>query len=79
MNSQKTNMTLFTTVIKGVTIHINIWGPSTIPNISGVQWFNLFIGDSTRATVLFLLKQKYNVISYSHYFVPRLKISLGFI
>ena len=42
-------------------IHSDIWGPSTIPNISGARWFVSLIDDCTRVTWLFLLKQKSDV------------------
>ena len=42
-------------------IHSDIWGPSTIPNVSGARWFVSLIDDCTRVTWIFLLKQKYDV------------------
>ena len=42
-------------------IHSDIWGPSTIPNVSGARWFVSLIDDCTRVTWLFLLKQKSDV------------------
>ncbi|KAL3516705.1 hypothetical protein ACH5RR_023607 [Cinchona calisaya] len=42
-------------------IHSDIWGPSTIPNVSGSRWFVSLIDDCTRVTWLFLLKQKSDV------------------
>ena len=39
-------------------IHSDIWGPSTIPNVSGAHWFVSLIDDCTRVTWIFLLKQK---------------------
>ena len=42
-------------------IHSDIWGPSTIPNISGARWFVSLIDDCTRVTWIFLLKQKSDV------------------
>ena len=26
-------------------IHSNVWGPATVPNISGAQWFIVFVDD----------------------------------
>ena len=46
-------------------IHSNIWGPSTIPNISGSRWFVTFIDDYTRVSWIYLLKNKSDV---SHIF-----------
>lgn len=42
-------------------IHSDIWGPSTIPNISGSRWFVSLIDDYTRVTWIFLLKHKSDV------------------
>lgn len=44
-------------------IHSDIWGPSTIPNVSGARWFVTLIDDCTRVTWLFLLKHKSDVTS----------------
>ena len=46
-------------------IHNDIWGPSTIPNISGSRWFVTFIDDCTRVSWIYLLKNKSDV---SHIF-----------
>jgi hypothetical protein len=42
-------------------IHSDIWGPSTIPNVSRARWFVSFIDDCTRVTWIFLLKHKSDV------------------
>ena len=42
-------------------IHIDIWGPSTIPTVSGARWFVSLIDNYTRVTWIFLLKQKSDV------------------
>ena len=42
-------------------IHSDIWGPSSIPNISGARWFVSLIDNCTRVTWIFLLKQKSDV------------------
>ena len=53
-------------------IHSDIWGPSTIPNVSGTRWFVsliddctwvtwILIDDCTRVTWIFFLKEKYDV------------------
>ena len=42
-------------------IHSDIWGPSTIPNVSRAHWFVSLIDDCTLVTWIFLLKQKYDV------------------
>ena len=42
-------------------VHINIWGPSQVPNVTGSRWFISFIDDCTRVSWIFLLKQKSDV------------------
>ena len=42
-------------------IHSDIWGPSTVLNISRVRWFVSFIDDCSRVSWVFLLKNKYDV------------------
>ena len=42
-------------------IHSDVWGPSTVPNVSGARWFVTFIDDCTRVTWIFLLKHKSEV------------------
>lgn len=42
-------------------IHSDIWGPSTVPNVSGSRWFVSFIDDCTRVSWIFLLKNKSDV------------------
>ena len=46
-------------------IHNDIWGPSTILNISGSRWFVPFIDDYSRVSWTYLLKNKFYV---SHIF-----------
>jgi len=45
-------------------IHSDIWGPSTVPNVSGSRWFVSFIDDCTRVSWVFLLKNKSNVSNF---------------
>ena len=42
-------------------IHIDVWGPSRINNVSGSRWFVTFIDDDTRITWVFLMKEKSEV------------------
>ena len=51
-------------------IHNDIWGPSTIPNISGFKWFVTFIDDCTRVSWIYLLKNKYDVNFFFLSFFP---------
>ncbi|KAL2320148.1 hypothetical protein Fmac_029117 [Flemingia macrophylla] len=47
-------------------VHSDVWGPSSISNISGAKWFVSFIDDCTRVTWIFLMKDKSEVF---HLFV----------
>jgi len=47
-------------------IHLDVWGPSLIPNILSAKWFVSFIDDYTRVTWIFLMKDKSEVF---HLFV----------
>ena len=42
-------------------VHSDVWGSSTIPNISGALFFISFIDDCTRVTWAFLMKNKSDV------------------
>ena len=42
-------------------VHSDVWGPSSISNISGAKWFVTFIDDCTRVTWVFLMKDKSEV------------------
>ena len=42
-------------------IHSDVWGPASIPNISGTKWFVSFIDNRTRVTWLFSMKDKSEV------------------
>lgn len=44
-----------------VLIHSDIWGASTVSNISGARWFVTFIDDHSRLTWVFLMKNKSDV------------------
>ena len=50
-------------------IHTDVWGPSTVQNVSSARWFLTFIDDYTRVTWVFLLKQKSDVSSGSTFFL----------
>ena len=58
-------------------IHSDIWGPSKIPNILGVEWFVSFI-DCTRVTWAFLLKQKFEASEVFPNFFKTIKTNLGY-
>jgi hypothetical protein len=42
-------------------IHTDVWGPSTIPTYTGVQWFVSFIDDCTWVSWVYLMKTKSDV------------------
>ena len=42
-------------------IQSDIWGPSTVPNVSGAKLFVSFIYDCTRVMWIYLIKNKYDV------------------
>ena len=58
-------------------IHSDIWGPSTIPNVSGARWFVSFIDDCTRVTWIFLLKHKSDVSTILPNFCSMIKNQFG--
>ncbi|XP_052730972.1 retrovirus-related Pol polyprotein from transposon TNT 1-94 isoform X1 [Vigna angularis] len=58
-------------------IHSDIWGPSTVPNISGARWFVTFIDDCTRVTWLYLLKQKSDVSTIIPIFHSMIRTQFG--
>ncbi|KAG8488224.1 hypothetical protein CXB51_018059 [Gossypium anomalum] len=58
-------------------VHSDVWGPSTISNISGARWFVSFIDDCTRVSWIFLLKQKSDVRSVFSIFYNMIKTQFG--
>lgn len=54
-------------------IHIEVWGLLNVLNISSAHWFVTFIDDCTRATWVYLLKQKYEVYFVFHDFFSMVK------
>ena len=58
-------------------IHSDIWGPSTISNVSGARWFVSFIDDCTRVTWIFLHKHKSDVSTVLPNFCSRIKNQFG--
>jgi len=44
-------------------IHSDVWGPSSVTNMSGIRWFVIFVDDCTRMTWLYLMKHKDEVLS----------------
>ena len=57
-------------------IHSDIWGPSTILNISGSRWFVTFIDDCSRVSWIYLLKINLMRFIFSLFFVQWFKINL---
>lgn len=58
-------------------IHSDIWGPSSIQNISGARWFVSFIDDCSRVTWVFLLKQKSDVSNIIPSFLSMIQTQFG--
>ena len=59
-------------------IHSDVWGrPATVPNISGAQWFILFVDDCTRVVWLFLMKHKSEVSTIFPSFYNMIKTQFG--
>lgn len=58
-------------------IHSDIWGPSTLPNVSGAKWFVSFIDDCSRVCWVFLLKQKSDVSLIFPIFHKMVKTQFG--
>lgn len=58
-------------------IHSDIWGPSSVPNVSGARWFVSFIDDCTRVTWIFLLKNKSDVSTVLPNFLSMVKNQFG--
>jgi len=58
-------------------IHSDVWGPTTVPNISGAQWFILFVDDCTRVVWLFLMKHKSEVSTIFPSFYNMIKTQFG--
>jgi len=58
-------------------IYSDIWGPSLVPNLSGTQWFVLFVDDCTQVVWLYLLKAKLEVSSIFPNFYTMIKNKFG--
>ena len=43
-------------------IHVDIWGPYSIPSIHGHKYFLIIVDDYSRYTWIFPLKQKFEVV-----------------
>jgi len=50
-------------------IHVDIWGPYSIPSIHGHKYFLTIVDDYSRYTLIFLLKQKSEVVKVLEHFV----------
>ena len=44
-------------------IHVDVWGPYSIPSIHGHKYFLTIVNDYSRYTWIFLLKQKSEVVN----------------
>ena len=59
-------------------IHSDIWGPSTIPNVSRAHWFVSLIDDCTRVTWIFLLNKNMMLVLLYLISTQWFKTNLGF-
>jgi len=50
-------------------IHVDIWGPYSIPSIHGHKYFLIIVDDYSRYTWIFLLKRKSEVVKALENFV----------
>ena len=50
-------------------IHVDIWGPYSIPSIHGHKYFVTIVDDYSRYTWIFFLKQKSEVVKVLEHFV----------
>jgi len=50
-------------------IHVDIWGPYSIPSVHGHKYFLTIVGDYSRYTWIFLLKHKSEVVKAFENFV----------
>jgi len=50
-------------------IHVDLWGPYSIPSIHGHKYFFTIVDDYSRYTWIFLLKQKFEVVKILENFV----------
>ena len=48
-------------------IHSDVWGPTTVPNISKARWFIVFVNDCTRVMWLVFMKNEVNTIFPNFY------------
>ena len=44
-------------------VHIDTWGPFSVPTVDGFRYFFTIVDDFSRATWLYMLKQKSDVIT----------------
>lgn len=58
-------------------VHSDVWGPSSISNISGAKWYVTFIDDYTRVTWVFLMKDKFGVYQLFVNFFQMVKTQFG--
>ena len=42
-------------------VHMDVWGPYSIPTLDGYKYFLTIMDDATLATWLFLMKSKFDV------------------
>ena len=58
-------------------VHVDIWGPYSIPNYEGFKYFLSIVDDATRCTWIYLLKAKSEVIGYLISFYKLIQTQFG--
>ena len=58
-------------------VHSDVWGPSSVSNVSGAKWFVTFIDDCTRITWVFLMKDKSEVFQLFVNFFHMVRTQFG--
>ena len=58
-------------------VHMDVWGPQSIPTLDGFKYFLAIVEDATRATWLFLMKSKSDVRPLFHSFYTTVTTQFG--
>ena len=54
-------------------LHIDIWGPFSVETVDGYQYFLTIVDDHSRATWIYLLKTKSEVLTIFHDFIQQVE------
>lgn len=55
-------------------LHIDIWGPFSVPSIEGYKYFLTIVDDNTRVTWVYLLRTKDDVLRVFPEFIAMVEI-----